>query len=161
VAGSTGILLNDEMDDFTIKPGQPNIYGLVQGKANLVGPGKRMLSSMCPVIVTKEGELVGALGSPGGPKIITVVLQMLLNLIDQEMTLDMAINAGRFHHQWIPDSIYYEKDRFSETVLKKLEQWGYGLVKRDRIGDVQAIWRGDGVWQLSSDPRGNGYPRGY
>ena len=161
VAGSTGIILNNEMDDFTIKPGQPNIYGLVQGEANLVGPGKRMLSSMCPVIVTKEGELVGALGSPGGPKIITVVLQMLLNLIDQEMTLDLAINAGRFHHQWIPDSIYYETGKFSDAVLKKLEQWGYGLVKRDRIGDVQAIWRGDDVWQLSSDPRGNGYPRGY
>jgi gamma-glutamyltranspeptidase/glutathione hydrolase len=161
VAGSTGILLNDEMDDFTIKPGQPNIYGLVQGKANLVGPGKRMLSSMCPVIVTKNGELVGALGSPGGPKIITVVLQMLLNLIDWGMTLDEAINAGRFHHQWIPDSIYYENGKFSEAVLKKLEQWGYGLVKRDRIGDVQAIWRMDDVWQLSSDPTGSGYPRGY
>ncbi|MFN2128776.1 MAG: gamma-glutamyltransferase, partial [Anaerolineales bacterium] len=106
-------------------------------------------------------KLEGALGSPGGPKIITVVLQMLLNLIDQEMTLDLAINAGRFHHQWIPDSIYYETGKFSDAVLKKLEQWGYGLVKRDRIGDVQAIWRGDDVWQLSSDPRGTGYPRGY
>jgi gamma-glutamyltranspeptidase / glutathione hydrolase len=162
VAGSTGILLNDEMDDFTFKPGQPNIYGLVQGEANFIEPGKRMLSSMCPVIITRGNELIGALGSPGGPKIITTVLQMLLNLIDQKMTLDDAIQAGRFHHQWLPDSIYIESEKFKETVLLKLEQWGYGLVKRDRIGDVQAIWHSDNiVWQLSSDPRGNGYPRGF
>ena len=162
VAGSTGILLNDEMDDFTFKPGQPNIYGLVQGEANFIEPGKRMLSSMCPVIVTRGNELIGALGSPGGPKIITTVLQMILNLIDQKMTLDDAITAGRFHHQWFPDSIYIESAKFNENMLLELEQWGYGLVKRDRIGDVQAIWRADNkVWQLCSDPRGNGYPRGF
>ena len=78
------------------------------------------------------------------------------------MTLDDAITAGRFHHQWLPDSIYIESAKLNENMLLELEQWGYGLVKRDRIGDVQAIWRADNkVWQLCSDPRGNGYPRGF
>jgi gamma-glutamyltranspeptidase/glutathione hydrolase len=161
VAGSTGILLNDEMDDFAIKPGSPNVYGLVQGKANAIEPGKRMLSSMSPVIISRNGNLVGVLGSPGGPKIISTVLEVLVNLIDFKMPLNQAIAAGRFHHQWLPDSIYYEKDKFSAKELQKLEQWGYRLVKRDFIGDVHAVWKNEAGWRVCSDPRGNGAPDGF
>lgn len=161
VAGSTGILLNNEMDDFSAKPGSPNIYGLVQGEPNMIVPGKRMLSSMCPIIVTRDDKLVGVLGSPGGPMIITAILQTLLNLIDHHMSLDQAIATGRFHHQWLPDSIYYEKGKLNLGELKRLEQMGYGLVKRNHLGDVQAIWQSENGWQISSDPRGNGYPSGY
>ncbi len=161
VAGNTGILLNNEMDDFAAKPGTPNMYGLVQGEVNAVAPGKRMLSSMTPLIVTQNGHLEGALGSPGGPTIITTVLQVLINKIDYKMSLSSAVESGRFHEQWVPDSIYYEENKFNAAVLKKLEQWGYRLVKRGAIGDVQAFWRtGDG-WQFCSDPRGNGFPAGY
>ncbi len=157
----SGILLNNEMDDFAAKPGSPNMYGLVQGEANSIAPGKRMLSSMTPTIVTRGGQLEGVLGSPGGPTIITTVLQVLLNKIDYGMTLSEAIEAGRFHHQWLPDKIFYEKNRFPSQSLKTLEQWGYQLVKRNSMGDVEAIWRKGNGWELCSDPRDNGYPTGY
>ncbi len=161
VAGSTGILLNNEMDDFAAQPGKPNMFGLVQGEANSIAPGKRMLSSMSPVIVLHNGNLKGVLGSPGGPTIITTVLQVLVHLIDYRLPLPDAVAAGRFHHQWLPDSLYCEKNRFPPDVLKTLEQWGYAPVKRSRLGNVQAIWKQDNGWLLCSDPRGHGHPAGF
>ncbi|MEJ2634772.1 MAG: gamma-glutamyltransferase [Calditrichia bacterium] len=162
VAGSTGILLNNEMDDFAAKPGSPNMFGLVQGEANSIAPGKRMLSSMSPVILTENNQLIGALGSPGGPTIITTVLQVLVNLINYHMPLPQAVGAGRTHDQWLPDSVYYESGKFENQTLNVLEHWGYNLVKRENLGDVQAFWRDNkSGWQVCSDPRGNGFPKGY
>lgn len=161
VADGTGILLNNEMDDFTVKPGFPNLYGLVQGWANAVEPGKRMLSSMTPTIVEKDGEVVGILGTPGGSKIITSVLQILLDKIDFQMPLDEAMQAGRFHHQWLPDSIYYESNKFSQTVLSDLTERGFKLKQVDQIGDIQAIWKYNLKWDAYSDQNGNGIAIGY
>src|SRR6202030_3518430 len=105
IAGSTGFFLNDEMDDFTAKPGVPNMFGLVQGKANAVAPGKTPLSSMSPTIVTKDGKVVMVIGSPGGSRIITITLEAILNVIDHGMTVQEAIDAPRIHEQWLPDTI--------------------------------------------------------
>ncbi|HQU73847.1 MAG TPA: gamma-glutamyltransferase, partial [Calditrichia bacterium] len=161
VAEGTGILLNNEMDDFAAKPGFPNMFGLVQGEANAVGPGKRMLSSMTPTIVEKDGQLAGLVGTPGGATIITSVMQIILSKIDYNLTLDAALKAGRFHQQWLPDTIYVEEDRFNAGDLEKLKEDGFKLVKRGRIGDIQAIWRSESGWEVCSDPRGNGRPFGY
>ena len=161
VADGTGILLNNEMDDFTVKPGSPNLYGLVQGKANAIEPGKRMLSSMTPTIVEKDGGVVGILGTPGGSQIITSVLQILLDKIDYEMSLDNAMNAGRFHHQWLPDSIYYERSKFSKSTLSELTARGFNLKGVNEIGDIQAIWKYNSKWSGCSDYNGNGIAVGY
>jgi gamma-glutamyltranspeptidase/glutathione hydrolase len=161
VAEGTGILLNNEMDDFAAKPGSPNLFGLVQGWVNVVEPGKRMLSSMTPTIVGKEGELVGILGTPGGPTIITSVLQVVLNKIDYRMTLDEAMSAGRFHHQWLPDSIYCEEGKISPETLEELEKRGFKFKQTGRLGDVQAIWKSGSGWEVCSDSRGTGFPVGY
>lgn len=161
VAGGTGILLNNEMDDFTGKPGAPNLFGLVQGWANAVEPGKRMLSSMTPTIVEKEGRLVGILGSPGGSTIITAVLQVLLNKIDYRMSLAEALAVGRFHQQWLPDSIKYETGKFPEEVLQELQSRGFNFSETQRLGEVQAIWRSGNQWEICCDPRGTGVPVGY
>jgi len=106
VAEGTGILLNNEMDDFAAKPGTPNMFGLVQGEANAIAPGKRMLSSMTPTLVTRNGRLIGGVGSPGGATIITSVLQVIINKIDYQLSLNDAVSAGRFHQQWIPDTVF-------------------------------------------------------
>lgn len=161
VAGNTGVLLNDEMDDFAAKPGTPNMFGLVQGEANRIEPGKRMLSSMCPVIVEKDGELAGLWGAPGGPRIISEVFLVLLNLVDYHKSLPEAVELGRFHHQWLPDSIFIEMAKFNPRTIDTLRQWGYGFKKRKKMGDVQAIWRTEEGWAIVSDPRYNGYPAGY
>jgi gamma-glutamyltranspeptidase/glutathione hydrolase len=161
VAEGTGILLNNEMDDFAAKPGFPNLFGLVQGWTNAVEPGKRMLSSMTPTIVEKDGVLVGILGTPGGATIITSVLQVVLNKIDYRMTLDEALSAGRFHHQWLPDSIYYEKGKILPETLKELKNRGFKFKPTGRIGDIHAIWRSGSGWEVCSDPRGTGFPVGY
>lgn len=161
VAEGTGILLNNEMDDFAVKPGAPNLYGLVQGWANAVEPGKRMLSSMTPTIVEKDGELAGILGTPGGSTIITSVLQVALNKIDYKMTLDAAMAAGRFHQQWLPDSVYYEEGKFSAQDLKELQGRGFKLKAVKRLADVHAIWKVGNRWEICCDPRGTGFPVGY
>lgn len=161
VAEGTGILLNNEMDDFSIQPGHPNMYGLVQGSANAIAPGKRMLSSMTPTIVERDGELVGALGTPGGSTIITTVLQVLLNKIDFQMTLQEALAAGRFHQQWLPDSIFYEEGLFPAATVGELEVRGFHLVSRKQIADIQAFWRQGKVWEVAADPRGSGVALGY
>jgi gamma-glutamyltranspeptidase/glutathione hydrolase len=128
---------------------------------NVVEPGKRMLSSMTPTIVGKEGELVGILGTPGGPTIITSVLQVVLNKIDYRMTLDEAMSAGRFHHQWLPDSIYCEEGKISPETLEELEKRGFKFKQTGRLGDVQAIWKSGSGWEVCSDSRGTGFPVGY
>jgi len=127
VAGSTGVLLNNEMDDFTVKPGVPNLFGLVQGRANAIAPGKRPLSSMSPTIVMREDRPVLVIGSPGGPRIITTVLQVILNLIDHGMTIDAAVAAPRLHHQWLPDTLFVEAGRLSEPVRAALEARGHRI----------------------------------
>lgn len=161
VAEGTGILLNNEMDDFTVKPGHPNLYGLVQGQVNAIEPGKRMLSSMTPTIVEKDGEVIGMLGSPGGSKIITSVLQILLDKIDYQIPLSEAMTAGRFHQQWLPDEIYYEENKIPQTIVEDLSKRGFKMSAIDKIGDIQAIWRSDDKWEACSDLNGNGTPVGY
>lgn len=127
IAGDTGFLLNDEMDDFTGKPGAPNLFGLVQGEANAVAPGKRPLSSMTPTIVMQAGHPVLVLGVPGGARIITTVLQVIVNVIDYGMSLSEAIDAPRIHHQWLPDTLAGERFAFSADTAAALKQMGYAL----------------------------------
>ncbi|MBK7337165.1 MAG: gamma-glutamyltransferase [Saprospirales bacterium] len=139
VVGGAGFFLNNEMDDFSVKPGEPNQFGLVGGKANAIEPGKRMLSSMTPTIVEKDGQLFLLLGSPGGSTIITANLQVILNVIEFGMTLPDAVAAPRFHHQWLPDEVWVEKGRFDPILLEKLRSKGHTLVDKERLGIVKAI----------------------
>lgn len=153
VAGNTGILLNNQMDDFSAKPGVPNVYGLVGGEANAVGPKKRPLSSMSPTIVVKDGKTWLVTGSPGGSRIITTVLQMVVNTIDFGMNVAEATNAPRFHHQWLPDELRVEKG-FSPDTLKLLEQKGQKVALKEAMGSTQSIMVGpDGELYGASDPR--------
>ncbi|QJT83040.1 gamma-glutamyltransferase [Kosakonia sp. MUSA4] len=153
VAGNTGILMNNEMDDFSAKPGVPNVYGLVGGDANAVGPGKRPLSSMSPTIVLKDGKTWLVTGSPGGSRIITTVLQMVVNSIDFGMNVAEATNAPRFHHQWLPDELRVEKG-FSPDTLKLLEQKGQKVAVKEAMGSTQSIMVApDGTLYGASDPR--------
>jgi len=131
IAGRTGFLLNDEMDDFTAKPGAPNLFGLVQGKTNAIAPGKRPLSSMTPTIVLKDGNPVLVVGTPGGARIITTVLEILVNVIDHGMTLQEAVDAPRFHHQWLPDTLAAEPYAFSADTTAALTRMGYHVVPLD------------------------------
>ena len=135
-----GFLLNNEMDDFSAKPGVPNAYGLVGAEANAVGPNKRMLSSMSPTVVTKQGRVVLVAGTPGGSTIITSVLQVLLRVLDQQESLADAVAAPRVHHQWLPDVVFYEDSRTPlPALLSDLEGRGYKLKPRGLIGDMCAI----------------------
>lgn len=153
VAGNTGILLNNQMDDFSAKPGVPNVYGLVGGEANAVGPKKRPLSSMSPTIVVKDGKTWLVTGSPGGSRIITTVLQIVVNTIDFGMNVAEATNAPRFHHQWLPDELRVEKG-FSPDTLKLLEQKGQKVALKEAMGSTQSIMVGpDGELYGASDPR--------
>ena len=128
-AEGLGFLLNDEMDDFASKMGVPNMFGLIQGPANAIGPGKRPLSAMAPTIVLKDGKLFLVLGSPGGPRIITTVANILMGVVDYRMNIQEAVNAPRFHHQWLPDNIFVEKE-FPAADIKALE--GMGQQSRSR-----------------------------
>ncbi len=139
VVGGAGFFLNNEMDDFSVKPGVPNLYGLLGGEANAIEPGKRMLSSMTPAIVEKDGELFLVLGSPGGSTIITSNLQVILNVIEFGMELPDAVAAPRFHHQWLPEEVWVEEGRFDPALLKMLEQKGHSFVEKKRLGIVKAI----------------------
>ena len=123
-AGGLGFLLNDEMDDFAAKQGVPNVYGLIQGPANAIGPGKRPLSSMTPTIVLKDGKLFLVLGSPGGARIISTVANMLMGVVDYGMNIQEAVNAPRFHHQWLPDVVRVEP-WFSPDTVRRIEQMGH------------------------------------
>jgi gamma-glutamyltranspeptidase/glutathione hydrolase len=139
IAGDTGFLLNDEMDDFTSKPGVPNLYGLVQGSRNDIRGGKRPLSSMTPTIVTRNGRLFMVTGSPGGSRIITIVLTTLQNVIDYGMNVQAAVNASRIHMQWLPDVVEYEPGAFSAQAMAKLAAMGYSFKEVAGWGSAQAI----------------------
>ncbi|EPA7782721.1 gamma-glutamyltransferase [Escherichia coli] len=153
VAGESGILLNNQMDDFSAKPGVPNVYGLVGGDANAVGPNKRPLSSMSPTIVVKDGKTWLVTGSPGGSRIINTVLQMVVNSIDYGLNVAEATNAPRFHHQWLPDELRVEKG-FSPDTLKLLEAKGQKVALKEAMGSTQSIMVGpDGELYGASDPR--------
>lgn len=162
VAAGTGVLLNNEMDDFSIKPGFPNIYGLIGGEANAIEPGKRMLSSMTPTILLKDGKLHLVIGSPGGSTIITTVLQVLLNVVDFDMPLQAAVAAPRFHHQWLPDRTRFEQIGFSADTLELLGRMGHTIGFVKALGDMHAILVDDtGLYFGCSDPRRGGVARGF
>jgi gamma-glutamyltranspeptidase/glutathione hydrolase len=159
-AKGAGVLLNNEMDDFAAKPGQPNLFGLVQGEANAVQPRKRPLSSMTPTIVLKDGRLYMVLGSPGGPTIMNTVLQVFLNVVDFGMNIQNATNWPRIHHQWLPDEIRLERGISPDTIAL-LEQRGHTVASAGSIGDMAAILY-DGEWlQGAADPRAEGTAEGY
>jgi len=151
----TGVLLNNEMDDFTAKVGVPNLYGLVQGEANAIAPGKRPLSSMSPTIVSKDGQPVMVLGTPGGSRIITAVLLTLINTIDYGMTLQEAVDAPRFHQQWLPDVTYVEAFALSPDTRQLLEAKGQKLGPAQPANHMAAILIGAPA--LGGKPVGNNH----
>jgi gamma-glutamyltranspeptidase/glutathione hydrolase len=160
----TGILLNNEMDDFAAKPGSANMYGLIQGEANAVAARKRPLSAMTPTIVLKDGKLWFAVGSPGGPTIINTVLQVIINVIDHEMDIQQAIDWPRVHHQWMPDTITYEPMGLSPDTMKRLSEMGHKFIDKPRqMGDAEGIMieNKTGVRLGGSDPRLDGHSVGY
>ncbi|MBC7909514.1 MAG: gamma-glutamyltransferase, partial [Pyrinomonadaceae bacterium] len=174
VARGTGFLLNDEMDDFTSKPGVPNAYGLIQSERNAIEPRKRPLSAMTPTIVLKrDGTLWFAIGSPGGPRIINAVLQTIVNVIDFEMNLQQAIDAPRIHHQWLPDKLYHEPFGLSADTATALTRRGHMLTLRTEyvgytrdgfMGDVTGVMIEEktGMQLGATDPRrSDGTAAGY
>ncbi|MCK5209079.1 MAG: gamma-glutamyltransferase [Cyclobacteriaceae bacterium] len=162
VVGMAGFFLNNEMDDFSSKPGFPNMYGLIGGEANAIVPAKRMLSSMTPTIVEKDGELFIVVGSPGGSTIITSVFQTILNVVEFNMNMKGAVDFQRFHHQWRPDIIQYENGRFEDHVLEKLKDLGHELKERSAIGRVDAILvLEDGKLEGGADHRGDDTAMGF
>ncbi|HYF68527.1 MAG TPA: gamma-glutamyltransferase, partial [Ohtaekwangia sp.] len=162
VAGS-GFLLNNEMDDFSVKPGHANLYGAIGGEANKIEPAKRMLSSMTPTILEKEGKLFMVLGTPGGTSIITSVFQTIMNVVDFKMKMQDAVAAKRIHSQWLPDEILMERDAMNSTELKQLETMGHQIKLLDgQLGRVDAILvRPDGKLEAGADPRGDDTAIGY
>ncbi|MDM1354589.1 gamma-glutamyltransferase [Myroides marinus] len=162
IVGGAGFLLNNEMDDFSVKPGTPNMYGLVGGKANAIEPEKRMLSSMSPTILEKNGKLYMVVGTPGGSTIITSVFQTILNVTEFGMNMHEAVAAPRFHHQWLPDHIDYEPTAISAGVRKALEEKGYILKERNPYGRVEGILvNKNGTYQAGADTRGDDVAKGY
>jgi len=163
VVEGAGFLLNNEMDDFSIKPGVQNQFGLIGKEANAIAPNKRMLSSMTPTIILKDNKPFLILGSPGGSMIITSVLQVILNIIDFKMDLFHAVSFPRIHHQYVPELVYYEDYALSEDAIKKLEEYGHQLKKRNYIGWINAIMvdEQNKFYFGMSDPRGYGLAMGY
>jgi gamma-glutamyltranspeptidase / glutathione hydrolase len=157
-----GFLLNDEMDDFSVKPGTPNMYGLVGGEANSIAPNKRMLSSMTPTIVEKNGDLFMVVGTPGGSTIITSVFQTIINVIEFDKSMQSAVDAKKFHHQWLPDEVAVEKDALDSLTKARLQQKGYKITERSPIGRVDAILKTKwGYYQGGADPRGDDNAMGW
>jgi gamma-glutamyltranspeptidase/glutathione hydrolase len=153
MASKTGVILNDEMDDFTVKVGVPNMYGLVQGEANAIAPGKAPLSSMSPTIVTKDGKAVMVVGTPGGSRIITATLLTILNVIDYKMNIQEAVDAPRFHQQWMPPATNLETFAVSPDTRKLLESWGHTFAGPQDANHVAAILVGAPA--LDAKPVGN------
>ncbi len=157
-----GFFMNNEMDDFSAKPGVPNMFGLVGGEANAIEPGKRMLSSMTPTIVEKDNELFMITGTPGGSTIITSVFQSILNVIDYGMTMQEAVEAPRFHSQWLPDRIIYERGNIREADSIALTDMKHELEGRTSLGKIDAILRlENGTYEGAADPRGDDYAEGF
>jgi gamma-glutamyltranspeptidase/glutathione hydrolase len=171
-AAGTGVLLNDEMDDFTVKAGVPNLYGLVQGQANSIAPGKTPLSSMSPTILSQGGKTVMVLGTPGGSRIITAVLHTILNVVDYDMDIQEAVDAPRFHQQWLPETTYLERFALSPDTRRLLEAMGHKFESARPANHLAAILvgapslKGKPVGQNryygANDPRGaTGLALGY
>ena len=161
ISPALGYFYNNEMDDFSINPGVPNIYGLLGGVNNSIYPEKRMLSSMTPTIIEKNNELFMILGSPGGPTIITSILQTILNVTMFNMSIQDAVNKSRFHHLWLPDKIFYESNAFSNKIIDSLKNDGYLFNnKSSPIGRVDAILFKNNKIYTAADPRGDDYADG-
>lgn len=157
-----GFFLNNEMDDFSAKPGVPNMFGLVGAEANAIAPGKRMLSSMTPVIIEKDGQLKMVVGTPGGATIITSVFQTILNVIDYDMTMQDAVAAKKIHHQWLPDHILVEEGALTEDQIADLNKMGHQIEFREKIGRTDCILiRNDGTLEGGADWRGDDYAEGF
>lgn len=161
IADGTGILLNNEMDDFSAKPGVPNQFGLVGSEANAIEPNKRMLSSMTPTIVLKENKPYLIVGTPGGSTIITVVAQVILNKLLLKEDIETSVFKPRVHHQWLPDQIDIESDSFSEELSSQLVERGHKIGRKRLLGLVEAILIEDGGITGVSDLRGSGHAEGY
>lgn len=161
VVGGAGFLMNNEMDDFSVKPGVPNMYGAVGGEANAISPGKRMLSSMTPTLILKNKKPYVVVGTPGGTTIPTSVYQAIVNLVDFNMNADDAINKPKFHHQWLPDVVMVEKD-FDAATKKQLQEMGYKITERGGIGRTEAIrFLSNGKKETVADKRGDDSVAGF
>ncbi len=163
IVKGAGFLMNNEMDDFSIKAGVPNMFGLIGNKANEIQPEKRMLSSMTPTIVEKEGKFFMTVGTPGGSTIITCVFQAILNVTEHGMTMQQAVNALRFHHQWLPDRTVFETNAFTDKALEKLRSKGYTIdAQKGTLGRMDCIMlHPDGLLEGASDPRADNTSMGY
>jgi gamma-glutamyltranspeptidase/glutathione hydrolase len=161
VSEKFGIALNNEMDDFTTQPGKPNMFGLIQGEGNLVEPGKRPLSSMSPTLVEKSGKTIMALGAPGGPRIISGVVQVLYRVLGNNMDLDRAIQSPRVHHQFLPNKLFIDKVRMQPATINGLKAKGHEIEKSWN-SKVYAVFRNkDNVLEAAFDDRGEGAVGGY
>ncbi len=162
VVEGAGFLLNNEMDDFSVKPGYPNMFGLVGGEANSIEPNKRMLSSMTPTIIEKNDNLFMVVGTPGGSTIITSVFQTILNVIDYGMGMQEAVDSKKFHHQWLPDVLAVEENTFSDELRNDLTQIGHKIMERKNLGRMDCILvREDGTLEGGADKRGDNIALGY
>ncbi len=159
VVPETGLLLNNEMDDFAAKPGVPNAFGLVQSEAAAVGPGRRPLSSMTPTIYVRDGKAVLAVGASGGPRIITATLQVFLNATRFEMPAQAAVDAGRQHHQWLPNKLLLEPPLWQRS-REALKQRGHVVERESALGVSQLVIRRNDGLHAASDPRKGGQPAG-
>lgn len=161
VVGGAGFLMNNEMDDFSAKPGTPNMYGAIGGEANAIAPNKRMLSSMTPTLLTKNNKPFLTVGTPGGTTIPTSVFQTIVNLIDFNMSLEDAINSSKFHHQWLPDEVSVEKT-FNQNTILALEKMGYTIKQRGSIGRTEGIMIGPTGKRITvADKRGDDAVAGF
>ncbi len=161
VVNGAGFLLNNEMDDFSVKPGSPNLYGLVGGEANAIAPNKRMLSSMTPTIIEKAGQLFMVVGTPGGSTIITSVFQAVLNVLEFNKTAQEAVSLPRFHHQWLPDEVFVEDKVLVDSTELNLTKKGYKITPRGPIGRVEMILKTKKGLQGGADTRGDDSSLGY
>jgi gamma-glutamyltranspeptidase/glutathione hydrolase len=154
------MLLNNEMDDFSAKENAPNFYGLIGRRANSIEPGKRMLSSMTPTIVRKDGKPILVTGSPGGSTIITTTMQVILNVIEHKMSLSDAVSSPRFHHQWLPTRVMHERFAFSPDTRRSLQSRGHNelvpLPPRYALGDANSVMQGEKGIEGMADPRNAG-----